>query len=266
MNSKPVISINNLFATYNKNVVLKNITLEIGVNERWAVIGKNGTGKSTLIRCISALVEPSSGSVFIDGIDIRAYNGRKRAQKISYVPQKADGTIPYSVYDFVMMGRYVFMGLFSIPGVTDKEIVHEALKLCDVLHLKNRLMNTLSGGELQRVLLAGAVAQRAPVLLLDEPTTFLDPAHERMFFNALLRVRENSELTIVMVTHDINSALVNCSHVCGLLNGEVAFAGTVQQFKELCPGVLLDLFGINFTKYISENDQHTAFGAWSVPC
>jgi iron complex transport system ATP-binding protein len=246
--------------------VLKDVSLSIKKNQRWAIIGPNGAGKSTFIKVISGLVRSVNGTVLLDGADLRTYNPRKRALKMAYVPQKPDGIIPYTVHDFVMLGRYASMGLMGQPSDEDREMVDTAIAICDVGHLMMRTMNTLSGGELQRVLLAGAVAQASPILLLDEPTTFLDPAHERLFFDAIERLHDNKDLTTVMITHDINSAMYQCSHIAALRNGKLVYSGTTSEFKNRCPEILEDIFGIPFRQFSCSQQSDTIFGSWGVPC
>lgn len=257
-----IISVENVSTAYKDVEVLKNISISVKVNQRWAIIGKNGTGKSTLIKTIASIIEPVNGRILIKGKDISKYKSRSRAQLIAYVPQKPQGIIPYTVYDFIMMGRFSSLGLLAIPNSYDHKIVIEAGVLCNVEHLMDRMVFTLSGGELQRVLLAGAVAQQTPILLLDEPTTYLDPAHERLFFNALSRVHEKQDLTIIMVTHDINTALCYCTHICGLMGGKIAFCGTTDEFRTSCPSILNNLYGVPFTRYSSIEDNCTVYGAW----
>ncbi len=264
--SKDIISVQNLHVAYRSNIVLKGVSLSIGKNERWAVLGKNGTGKSTLIKSVASIIKPQSGKVLINGKDIQSYRARSRARQIAYVPQKAEGVIPYTVYDYIMLGRYSAMDLFAVASQKDHSVVREVLDLCNIAHLSDRIMSTLSGGELQRVLLAGAVAQKTPVLLLDEPTTYLDPAHERLFFHALSRVYDHQDLTVMMVTHDINMALSYCSHICGLLDGYVAFCGSSDDFKSKCPTILQQLFGISFQQYLSNENSAVVFGAWGAEC
>jgi iron complex transport system ATP-binding protein len=266
MGSGVIVNIRDLCVSYSRREVLKNISLSVKTDERWAIIGKNGTGKSTLIKAIGSLLPITQGTIDIDDLNITRYDARSRALKISYVPQKLEGVIPYSVYDYIMLGRYASMGLLAVPSKKDCEVVEEAAALCDVSHLCSRIMSTLSGGELQRVLLAGAVAQQTPLMLLDEPTAFLDPAHERLFFHALARVHDYRDLTIMMVTHDINAALTYCTHVCGLLNGTIAFSGTIDTFKNECPGILQKLYEIPFVKYSSPDNDNHVYGAWGVQC
>jgi iron complex transport system ATP-binding protein len=258
----PLLEVSNLGAGYNGHRVLSHVNLEVKAGERWAVIGRNGTGKSTLIRTIAGLLIPSSGSVQIKDNLVQTYKARERAQQLAYVPQKPEAVIPYSVQDFVMLGRYCTMGLFGLPDRDDLEAVSQAMQLCNVSHLRERLMTTLSGGELQRVLLAGALAQDAPLLLLDEPTTFLDPAHERLFFRALESAQSQRELTIIMVTHDINTALHACTHILALLEGQVNYNGAAALFKNQCPDILKILYGISFESYTGTKGETLIYGTW----
>lgn len=260
------IDLVDIFAGYGTDEVLKGISFSVHSCERWAIIGRNGTGKSTLIKLIAGLLQWNKGSLLVKGIDIGRYPARKRAQIMAYVPQKPDGIIPYSVHDFVMLGRYSAMGIFGVPSSQDREAVSEAIDICDIRQLTGRLMSTLSGGELQRVLLAGAVAQRTSILLLDEPTTFLDPAHERLFFEALARLHKQRKLTVVMVTHDINTALIQCTHIAALLDGAFIFTGTTSEFKTKCPALLETIFGVRFERYACCGREAEAFGAWGDSC
>jgi iron complex transport system ATP-binding protein len=261
-----MVHLQDVHAVYGSNEILKGILLTVEQNQCWAIIGRNGAGKSTLIKLIAGLLHPSKGALQINGLEARRYSAKNRAHVMAYVPQKPDGVIPYSVHDFVMLGRYSAMGLLGMPSHSDCEAVREAIDICDIRHLIGRLMTTLSGGELQRVLLAGAVAQQTPLLLLDEPTSSLDPAHERLFFEALARLHTRRELTIIMVTHDINTALVQCTHVGALLDGHFIFSGTTGGFKKRCPTILKEIFDVRFNRYICIEGKAEAFGAWEVSC
>jgi len=247
---------------YRGHEVLRGVDLCVDTGQRWAVIGRNGVGKSTLIKAMAGLLRPVEGQVLVNGRNVLEYAARRRAHEIAYVPQKPEGIIPYTVQDFVMLGRYSLIGLFGMPGDNDQRAVDRALHSCDVLELRRRMMTTLSGGEVQRVLLAGALAQEAPLLLLDEPTTFLDPAHERLFFKALQSAHGERNLTTVMVTHDINTALASCTHILALLDGRVHFAGEASGFRHLCPEILREVYGISFATYAGGHGRLSVYGTW----
>ena len=258
----PFLTAENLCVRYNGHNVLNTVELCVETGERWAVIGRNGAGKSTLVKTIAGLLRSHRGVVKVADKNVSDYRARDRARYIAYVPQKIESAVPYTVSDFVMLGRYAAMGLFGLPDTADKEAVTQALEFCDVSGLQGRMMNTLSGGEVQRVLLAGALAQEAKLLLLDEPTTFLDPAHERLFFRALENAHQHREMTIIMVTHDINTALSSCTHVLALLHGATHFCGTVKEFRKQCPDVLETLYGIGFVPYRNDKGSTPVYGTW----
>jgi iron complex transport system ATP-binding protein len=243
----PVIDVRNLSYSYREKTVLTGISFSIGGGETWSIIGKNGVGKSTLIKCIAGLLAVRPGSILINGIDIAALKPRDRARIISYVPQATvRGLASYNVFDFVMLARFPYQGLMAIPTESDNRIVDEALALTDVDGLRDRFMTTLSGGELQRVFLAGAVAQESSILLLDEPATFLDPLHQQLVSRTLDRIHNEFGSTIVTITHDVNFAVTKFSNVLALVNGTLFFAGTTARFKANCPAVLNEIFTVRF--------------------
>ncbi len=251
-----MIKVENLTFAYTDKTVLRDITLSIGSGERWAVIGKNGVGKSTLIRCIAGLERGNAGTISINGKDVFSYLPRTRAQIISYVPQAQGMIIPFTVYDYVMMGRFPYRGFLASASDSDRQFVSEALELTDTTSLKARPMNTLSGGELQRVLLAGAVSQRTDILLLDEPTTFLDPQHQELIQQTLERIHNEYHSTIVTVTHDINNALYRYDFICALVDGSVYYAGATEQVLN-DTSALKDVYGIPFITGTCKNSDRT---------
>ncbi len=261
--STPFVDVSQLSVGYGSRTVLQNINLHVCEGERWAVIGRNGAGKSTLVKALAGLLLPHSGIVRINGKDIKRYSARKRAQYIAYVPQKAEAVIPYTVHDFVMLGRYARMGLLGVPDKEDRKAVSESLAVCDIRGLRNRIMSTLSGGEMQRVLLAGALAQETKLLLLDEPTIFLDPAHEKLFLSALEKAQKNRAIATIMVTHDINSAFFSCTHILALNDGHTYYSGNVESFIDSCPDILRIIYGISFESFNGSYDNRI-FGTWGV--
>ena len=152
------IKVNAISFRYSENVtVLKDVSFAVQEKERWAIIGKNGSGKSTLLKCIGGLLPTCGGSIFIHGKPVTSYRSRELAKLIAYVPQAGNRSLPpYSVKEFVMLGRFPYQGFFALPGKQDREIVEAVLRLTDTDLLADRSLNTLSGGELQRVFLAAA--------------------------------------------------------------------------------------------------------------
>jgi iron complex transport system ATP-binding protein len=260
------IKIDSLSFCYEKSMpVLAGVSFSINAGERWAIIGKNGCGKSTLLKCIGGLLRSTQGSVLIKNRSVASYHPLELAKLIAYVPQ-AIGRMqpPYSVADFVMLGRFPYQGFFALPVVEDRKIVIEALQLTDTDSLAERSMNTLSGGELQRVFLAAAVAQKSSILLLDEPMSFLDPLHQSMVQRSLDRIHDEYNTTIITVTHDVNLALHRYSHVCAIVKGKQYFAGTTQQFGENAHKLLEETYSIKFIEIKSYDDGTKYFTPESV--
>jgi iron complex transport system ATP-binding protein len=254
MISMPLIDVRSLCFSYREKNVLSDISFSIQSSETWSIIGPNGAGKSTLIKCIAGLAKPQSGIVLINGTDIAKINPRDRAKTISYVPQASNRNLAaYSVFDFVMLGRFPYQGLMAVSTSGDIEIVTDALKLTDVYDLRDRLLTSLSGGELQRVFLAGAVAQQSKILLLDEPSTFLDPLHQLLVSKTLERIHKEFGTVIITITHDVNAAITRFSNVLALVDKKMFYAGSAAIFRERCPKILTDVFGIVFGEATVKN-------------
>ncbi|MBD3344978.1 MAG: ATP-binding cassette domain-containing protein [Chitinivibrionales bacterium] len=242
------VTITNLTFNYNGQPILKGIDFTARRGERWGIIGRNGAGKSTLIRCMAGLEKGVFDSIAVDGESLNSISQRSLAQFIAYVPQIHSGIYPFSVREYVMMGRFPYQGLMSIPSKQDKRIVDDALAIVGMSSFADRRMYALSGGEMQRVFLAGAVAQQAGVLLLDEPGTFLDPYHQELLQKALDRIHDEFKTTIVTVTHDINDALGHYSKILALVDGSVYFKGPSTELMADSTKQLKEIYGVTFTK------------------
>ncbi|HUI90605.1 MAG TPA: ABC transporter ATP-binding protein [Chitinivibrionales bacterium] len=245
----PMIQIKDLSFSYRDKSVLKDISMSIYGGETWSIIGKNGAGKSTLVKCMAGLLPVTQECVFINGKDITRLKPRDVAKEIAYVPQAATpGFAPYTVFDFVMLGRFPYQGLMAIPRQDDRRIVRDALRLADMEHLESRQLFSLSGGELQRAFLAGAVAQQSKILLLDEPSSFLDPLHQELMHQSLKRIHDEYGTVIITITHDANSAISQYDNIAALNEGRLFFAGTTSDFKIRCPSILEEIFSIRFER------------------
>lgn len=190
-----------------------------------SLLGPNGCGKSTLLRLIGSLSNPKSGSIIIEGKNITEFRRKELAKKIAYVPQKNFSIFPFSVYEIVMMGRTPYLNMMGFENTVDKEIVDEALQIMQIENLKGKGINEISGGEAQRVFIARALAQRAEIILLDEPNAHLDLEHQVMIFNLLQKLNEVEKITVLTVSHDLNLVGIFSKKVALMNEGEIILEG-----------------------------------------
>lgn len=192
---------------FDQTPVLSKIDLTVGDGELVMVVGPNGAGKSTLLRIIGGLLEPSSGCARVGGIDPRKTPRHKLARMLAFLPQSYQVTFPFSVLELVLMGRYVHerRGLFGFDSDDALQRARTSMQQCGVDHLAERRIDKLSGGEMRRVQIAQALCQNASLLLLDEPTAALDPAHAVAVMSALADGCRGQRSAVV-VTHDLNLA------------------------------------------------------------
>jgi iron complex transport system ATP-binding protein len=225
-------------------VILSDVTFSVPRGEFLSIVGPNGAGKSTLLRCLMGVATGWSGEIAIDGKPFNSFRRRDLARFLSYVPQSDGMWFPFTGRQLVMMGRYPYLSPFFPPGRKDREVVEEVLRSTGTLSLADRDIRTLSGGERQKILIAGALAQEAGTMLLDEPTTFLDPRHTDEVLG-LLENLNGRGVTVVMVTHDINQAAVHADRVAAMVGGRMAFSGTPLDFMD--NEILEAVYGKRFT-------------------
>jgi iron complex transport system ATP-binding protein len=203
---------------------LDGITLEVPSGALTAVLGPNGSGKSTLLRALLGVVKPASGTAALQDRDVRAWDRREIARRVGVVPQLETIAFPLTVREMVAMGRYPHLGPLRAEGPADRAAVARALERCDIVELKARAVTSLSGGELQRVRIARALAQEPTALALDEPTASLDMRHE-MSILELLREWADGGMTVLLVTHQINLAARFADRIVLLEGGRVVADG-----------------------------------------
>lgn len=200
-----MISLTHITAAYRDDVVLHDLSLRIARGEMVALVGPNGAGKSSLLRVITGLL-PAQGTVQVSGTDIARLNPRARAKLLSVVPQEIARDIPYTAYDFVLLGRTASLPRFGGPSPEDTKAVQEAMDMTETWHLRQRPLPEMSGGERQRLALAMALAGRPEIILLDEPTSHLDLRHRAEMMRLLTGLNRERETTILMVVHDLTLA------------------------------------------------------------
>ena len=219
------IEIQHLSFSYGDRPVLHDISFAVEKGEFLSILGPNGVGKSTLFRCILGLLDRYTGRVLVDGVDSRTFSVREAAQHIAYIPQSSQPIFNYSVFDIVLMGRTSGLSTFRSPGKQDSERCYWALEKVGIAHLSNRCFHRLSGGEQQLVLIARALVQNAPVLMLDEPTANLD------FGNQLLVLEQARNLakegyTVIQTTHHPEQSYMFSDRILAIQNGRVLTEGT----------------------------------------
>jgi iron complex transport system ATP-binding protein len=205
---------------YSGNPLLRGVSFGADAGEFVAVLGANGAGKSTLLDLLAGLRKPEAGQVSLKGIPLPQLSAPQRARLMCHLPQAVRTDLPFAVEQVVLMGRYAQADTW-MESPADLEAVEEALQRTDCLALRHRRFRTLSGGERQRVLLAACFAQAADILLMDEPSTFLD-LHQQLHCFRLLRQEADNGRLCLAVTHDLNLALSHCTRVLVLRDGGVA--------------------------------------------
>jgi iron complex transport system ATP-binding protein len=202
-----MIKVSNATFAYDKADIFRDINLEINEGEVFCLFGPNGCGKSTLIQCILGILSLKSGSITLRGQDVRNMKPQMVAREAAYIPQVHDKPFPFKVIDVVIMGRTAYTGMFSLPGSDDRKVAEEALERVGISHFRDRPYTQLSGGETQLVLVARALAQQTPALIMDEPTAHLDFRNELGFLETVVKLVKSTGITVVMATHSPNHAL-----------------------------------------------------------
>lgn len=214
-----MLSVENLSYHYkNGPEVLKNLSFTVEDGQFMAILGNNGAGKSTMLKCFNKILTPDSGRVLMDGEDVLTLSGRQIARRMAFVAQSVPGT-QMTVHDIVMLGRKPYMQWSFTEQ--DHEIVHMAMDELGISHLRGRFLSTLSGGEKQKVMLARALAQQPKILLLDEPTSALDIQNQYLVLQMVRDICSQQGITAIVVIHDLNLALRFCSRFLLLSGGQV---------------------------------------------
>lgn len=224
-----MLYIKGLGCGYGEYQILWDINLEVSAKEMVGIIGPNGSGKTTLLRAVSRLLKPKTGAIHLDGKDIWQMKYKELAKKIAVVSQGSPEDA-LTVEEFILLGRIpYFTGLQFLETSRDYEVAEKCMALTDVLRLKDRPIGQISGGERQLALIARALAQEPALLLLDEPTTYLDIAHQVGMLDLLRRFNRQMGLTVLMVLHDLNLASEYCDKLLLLFNGKVYKQGSPEE-------------------------------------
>lgn len=231
-----------LTLSYGGRNIVENLDFEVPQGRVTAIIGPNGCGKSTMLRGFSRLLKPVGGRVHLDGKDLSRYGSREFARRVGLLPQHPVAPEGITVVDLVSRGRYPYQGMFSKASAEDDAAVAWALEATHTDQLADAQVSELSGGQRQRVWIAMALAQETDVLLLDEPTTYLDLAHQVELLDLVVELNRTRGTTIVLVLHELNLAARCADHLVAMKGGAIAMAG--EPCDVLTSENLTEVFGL----------------------
>lgn len=224
-----MFNVDSISIRYEQKNVIRDFSFSVAQGEVVSIIGPNGSGKSTLLKAISRHIPYHGGKVILEGINLKSMSSKEIARKMCMLSQKNQAPNDMSVVDLVSYGRYPHKKWYEKLNADDMDIVHWALEKTHLLDYKDRLIASLSGGESQRAWIAMALAQRPKIMLLDEPTTYLDISHQHEVLELVRELNRDMNMTIIMVLHDLNQASGYSDQIVVVQNGEKAMHGTPNQ-------------------------------------
>ncbi|MGM8216523.1 ABC transporter ATP-binding protein [Bacillaceae bacterium W0354] len=237
------LAANKLTLGYGEQIIIDDLNIEIPKGKITVLIGSNGSGKSTLLRSMARLLQPKSGQVILDGNEIAKMNTKEVAKKMAILPQGPATPEGISVYQLVKLGRYPYQGFMKKWSQKDEDAVNRALKDTNLMELKFRSVDSLSGGQRQRAWIAMTLAQETDLILLDEPTTYLDMTHQIDVLDLLFELNEKDQRTIVMVLHDLNLACRYADHIVAIKDKKVYAEGAPEDIVSC--DLVLNVFGMH---------------------
>ncbi|MFC1884216.1 ABC transporter ATP-binding protein [Thermodesulfobacteriota bacterium] len=225
----PIVNLKGISYRYGDQWALEGVNIEVSQGELMCILGPNGSGKSTLLKLVDGILRAQEGEVVIKGRPLKNYSRAALAREAAMVAQESHFRFFFSAIEIVLMGRFPHLGRFQFEGEKDMSIAVEALETTDCLHLAERSIHELSGGEKQRVLIARALAQEPSIILLDEPTSFLDLKYKKEIFQLLSSLAHEKGLCIITVSHDIDLASQYCDSMILLKQGRIHSRGTPEE-------------------------------------
>lgn len=247
-----MLSINSLHVAYDKQDVLQDLNLQLDRGELLGLIGPNGSGKTSLIRALSGVIKPTAGEIYIEGKELSTFSEGARARLLAVVPQSAQLPPAFTVFECVALGRTPHLAWLGRLGQSDLKHIQQAMQAAEISHLSNRRAGELSGGEQQRVILARALAQACPILLLDEPTAHLDLHHQVSLLGLVRRMAKDQKLAVLVAMHDLNLAALYADRLVLLVEGRIRASGTPAEV--LTTDILQAAYQIPL--HVHPNPQH----------
>ena len=243
-----MLEVKNIYCGYNNVNIINNVSFNVHRGEFFCIVGPNGCGKSTLLKAISNIID-YKGVVRLENEDIKKFNRKNLATKLAFMTQNSNIFFPCTIYDTVALGRYAHLkGVLSRLSKKDNEIIEESLKAVGIFDIKDKYINELSGGQLQRVFLARAFAQSPEVILLDEPTNHLDLRYQIEILEYLKAWAKENNKIVIAVLHDLNLVQNFGDRVLMLDSGKLKGIGETKEV--LNDNDLEDVYGINIKKFM----------------
>lgn len=227
-----MIEVQQLAISLHDKTLLAEIDFKLEKGDYLVVVGPNGAGKSTLLKAMIGIINFDAGSIRYQDQNLADYSQRALARLVSYVPQSSGRELPFAVEEFIKMSRYAHQSALSEWQPDDQQAVEDALRITNTGQFRHRQMSTLSGGESQRVMIAAALSQQTPIMLLDEPTSYLDPHHQVEVHQLIARLNRELGITVIEVSHDINHAGQQGQQVLALIEGHSLWLGPGEDFLD----------------------------------
>jgi ABC-type cobalamin/Fe3+-siderophores transport system ATPase subunit len=252
-----MIEIRGVGFSYDGVPAVRDLSVSFDLTQLVALTGPNGSGKSTLLKLLARVLTPSSGEIVFQQRKVRDWPPKEYAKRVGYLPQDPDPTFPMRAIDVVLSGRAPFLGRFEWESDTDYSEAEGALAMCDAVHLADRYLDEMSGGERKRVFLARVLAARPKLILLDEPLASLDISHVQQFSALLREIVNRTETTVLYATHDLNWAAAYCDRILVMQQGTLAADATPAEV--MTPETIRRYFGFA-AQTVTANGR-----AWLIP-
>lgn len=243
MKSQNAVTIKNLNFSFDEAPILKDINLAVETGKFYGILGPNGSGKTTLLRTIAKSLDIKEGSIFIDDQDLKTIGTKKLAREIAVVPQNTEIQFDFSVFDLVLMGRAPYLSRFATENAEDLRIAGQAMELTGIRELRDRSINTVSGGEKQRTVIARAITQQTGIILLDEPVSHLDIYHQIEILKKIKALNENRRITVLVALHDLNLAAAFSDYLILMNHGKIHSLGPPD--KILKKETIKEIYGVD---------------------
>jgi iron complex transport system ATP-binding protein len=237
-----------------KKSILKDIHLELAAGKVHAFVGPNGSGKSTLLQLLAGIYKPTQGDALLGDTSVSRWGRKAFAKELTFLPQNSARPLGLTVRDLVACGRFPHRGLFGSLSADDNKAIDEAIERTQVSHLADTVVDHLSGGEMQRVWLAMVLAQQTPILLLDEPTSYLDVSQQLRLLKIVRQLNLEQSITVIWVLHDLNQAIQYSDHLWVIHQGQLVADAPAKE--GLSESLLKDVFGIEAVLIDDERFEH----------